>query len=275
MEVKEMAHSLQLDLAPLIDTVNITGHVLGYGDSRLVKVEYMNSLNDYVIERIREPYSIALWCGDLAGSSESITVRDRDVTYEIVAPDMVEMKAWPSPRPVGLTSRLPVKEYNYVAGDIELAKCPSCGRPAALPGYKWHTERGVIEIKSNGRRVAMMGPDYLEAAFDELERELGEDIPRAVVEAQRRFIKQRLYSMEEIGNEENFRELLALRGLGNLLEMKVDDRGLRVQLQNVALHLMLAGLMQRYYEVLSGGEYSVDWELKADGGLELEVTPRG
>jgi len=46
MEVKEMAHSLQLDLAPLIDTVNITGHVLGYGDSRLVKVEYMNSLND-------------------------------------------------------------------------------------------------------------------------------------------------------------------------------------------------------------------------------------
>jgi|GEM_PF-4474761 len=83
-----MAHSLQLDLAPLIDTVNITGHVLGYGDSRLVKVEYMNSLNDYVIERIREPYSIALWCGDLAGSSESITVRDRDVTYEIVAPDM-------------------------------------------------------------------------------------------------------------------------------------------------------------------------------------------
>ena len=121
----------------------------------------------------------------------------------------------------------------------------------------------------------MMGPDYLEAAFDELERELGEDIPRAVVEAQRRFIKQRLYSMEEIGNEENFRELLALRGLGNLLEMKVDDRGLRVQLQNVALHLMLAGLMQRYYEVLSGGEYSVDWELKADGRLELEVTPRG
>jgi hypothetical protein len=88
------------------------------------------------IERIREPYSIALWCGDLAGSSESITVRDRDVTYEIVAPDVVEMKCWPSPRPVGLTSRLPVKEYNYVAGDIALGKCPSCGGPAALSGYK-------------------------------------------------------------------------------------------------------------------------------------------
>ncbi|OFW55916.1 MAG: hypothetical protein A2W01_05560 [Candidatus Solincola sediminis] len=273
IEIREMVRSREIELVPLIEAVNVTGHLLGYGDSRLVKVVFENPEIDYVIERIKEPYSIALWCGDLSGSSESITGYDHDVSYEIIADDVIEIKAWPSPRPAGLASRLPVKEYKYVEGDIQLAKCPSCGGPATLSGYKWNTDRGVIEIQSSGRRVAMMGPAYLEAAFVELERELGEEIPKIVVEAQRRFTKQGLYSIEEIRQAEDFRKLLALRGLGNLIEMKMDDRGLRAQVQNAALHLLLAGLMQGYFEVLSRKESTVDWELKEDGTLELEITP--
>ena len=102
---------------------------------------------------------------------------------------------------------------------------------------------------------------------------MGEEIPKIVVEAQRRFTKQGLYSIEEIRQAEDFRKLLALRGLGNLIEMKMDDRGLRAQVQNAALHLLLAGLMQGYFEVLSRKESTVDWELKEDGTLELEITP--
>jgi hypothetical protein len=93
-----------------------------------------------VVERIKEPYSVALWCGDLAGSSEAVTSRDHDVRYERITEDD-RMKAWPAERPMGLTSWLKPIEYDYVEGEIELGKCPECGGPAALSDYVWSMER--------------------------------------------------------------------------------------------------------------------------------------
>jgi hypothetical protein len=272
--VKDLVQSFRMDIEPLIEAVNITGHVLGYGDSSLVEVRYTKGDDDYVIERIAKPYSVLLWCGDLAGSSEAVVDRDHDVKYEFISPDVVEIKAWPAPRPQELKERLLLKEYGYIDGDIYLRRCPSCGGPAALSGYAWDIRKGLIKMKDRDRRVAMLGPAYLEAVFDELERELGEDIPRVVVEAQRRFTRGELYSPEEIKSEEGFRDLLALRGLGNLREMAMDGKKLRVRIQNVAIHLMVAGLIQGYFEDVTGQESNIEWELKEDGTLELEVTPK-
>jgi len=273
-DVKKLVQSKQMDVVPLVEAVNVTGHVLGYGDSRLADIRYENEPEDYVIEQIDEPYSLLLWCGDLAGSSEAVTSRDHDVSYRKLSPGLLEIKAWPSPRPEELQARLATEEFTYVEGDIELERCPVCGGPAALSAYRWDTEKGTIEMMETRRRVAMLGPAYLEAVFDELERELGEDIPRIVVEAQRRFTKKGLYSAEELGDEEQFRQLLAVRGFGNLREMKVDEGGFRMRLQNPTLHLLLAGLVQGYFETVTGGESDVDWEFTEDGTLVLRVAPR-
>jgi hypothetical protein len=273
MEVKESIHKLELDIVPLIEAVSVTGHILGYGDSSLERVEYTNSMNDYVIERIKEPYSIQLWCGDLAGSSEAVTDRDHDVSYEIVAQDEILVKAWPSERPETLTARLQPEEYPYLEGDIELDRCLTCGGPAALSGYEWFIQRGVIEMKSTRRRVAMIGSLYLNAIFDELERELGADIPKVIIEAQRRFTIQGTYSMEDVGEVEEFRRLLALRGLGNLIRMDVGEERMKVSIQNASLQLMLVGLMQGYFDILTGGKSSVDWEINDAGTLDFEVYP--
>jgi hypothetical protein len=273
-DVKEKVQSLEMDIVPLIDALNLIGFILGYGNSKLVRVEYVNSLDDYVIERIREPYSIPFWCADLAGSSEVVTSRDHDVKYEMIAEDEVEIKAWPSPRPRGLTSRLELKEYPYVEGDLELEKCPECGGPVGLRGYAWSPDRGVIQMKSTGRRVVMIGPSYLNAVFRELEAELGEDIPRIVVEAQRIFTKQDVYSQSEIGEMQEFRKLLGLRGFGNLRELKMQEKALKVTIENAAIPLLLVGLLQGYFEDVTGLDSHADWEVGEEGTLRMEISPK-
>jgi hypothetical protein len=272
--VKEQVRRHDISVEPLIEAVNITGHVLGYGDSKLIEVIYVDGEDDVVKEQVSEPYSILLWCGDLSGSSEAVTGKDHVVDYHQLSADLWELRAWPKPRPEELQERLQLKKYDYVEGDIELERCPSCGGPSAFSAYSWDTKRGVIETAATGRRVALLGPGYLETIFEELERELGEEIPGVVVEAQRRFTNKGLYSAEEIGTEDEFRDLLALRGLGNLREMKIEKSSLKMRLQNTCLHLMIAGLIQAYFETATGSDSQVEWELEEDGTLELEVTAR-
>ena len=271
-DVKDLIQSKQMDVVPLIDAVNVTGHVLGYGDSKLADIRYENEAEDYVVEHIDGPYSVLLWSGDLAGSSEAVTSRDHEVSYRTLPSGLLEVKAWPSPRPEELQARLQTEEFRYIEGHIELERCPECGGPAALSAYRWDTVKGTIEMVDTGRRVAMLGPAYMEAVFDELERELGEEIPRVVVEAQRRFTRKGIYSAAEIGEEEEFRKLLAVRGLGNLREMTLSEQGLKMRLENATLHLMLAGLFQGYFETVTGVDSDVDWEVSEDGTLEVTIT---
>ncbi len=148
------------------------------------------------------------------------------------------------------------------------------GVPAALAGYKWYPDRGVVKNTHTGKRMAILGSET-DAIFAELEREFGEIIPRAVVEAQRRFVKTGFYSIEEVGDEGDIRTQLALRGLGNLREIKMGKRGVRMRLDNAGLHLMVVGLVQGLFEMAFGIESSVDWELSPDGDLEVEVIPKG
>lgn len=273
-EIREQVRSKQIPIASLVEGVNAIGYELGYGDSRLVDVRYEDDDGDYVIERIREPYSVPLWCGDLAGSAEAVTSRDHEVVYRVLSSDLVEIRAWPSPRPEELRSRLQHKSYAYSDGDMELERCPECGGPAALSDYKWDTARGVIEVAPARRRVVMFGPAYLEAVFEELERELGEEIPRVVAEAQRRFSRKGPFPVTRFAEEERFRLLLAVRGLGNLREMALGANGLTARIGNAVLPLMMAGMMQGYYETVSGKDSDVDWELGEDGTLDIAVTPK-
>jgi hypothetical protein len=96
---------------------------------------------------------------------------------------------------------------------------------------------------------------------EELEKELGETIPNAVVEAQRRFVKEGFYSIDEISNEEAFRAQLALRGLGNLREMEIAATGLHMRIGNAAGHLIIAGLAQGLFDMAFDVDSHVEWEV--------------
>ena len=118
----------------------------------------------------------------------------------------------------------------------------------------------------------MLGPAALDAIFEELEKELGENIPEVVIEAQRRFLKAGFSSSQEVRGVEDFRHELALRGVGNLKEFEADKNGLRVRIENPCLYLMLVGLIQGLFELAFGREGDVGWKLADDGDLTVEVT---
>jgi len=271
-EVKEMVQRREIDMQMLIDANNQVARIMGYGDVQVVDWRYEQDQDDYLTERVKNPYSVPLWCGDLAGAVEAVTRRDNDVRYKMISPDEIEMSTLLSEHPPEFSGRLEIKVTPVQEGDIELERCGTCGGPRGLSTFRWDMERGTITDTVTGRRMAMLGPAYLQAVFDELERELGEDIPRVVVEAQRRFVRTGFYKAREIVSQTQFRDLLALRGMGNLRTLALEGDRLRVRLENAALHLMFIGLMQGYFETMTGKDSRAEWELTPEGVLELEVT---
>jgi hypothetical protein len=123
--------------------------------------------------------------------------------------------------------------------------------------------------------MGIIHPSVLDPIFEELEQELGEAIPEVVIEAQKVFTKTGFYSPEEIRNEEDFRTQLALRGMGNLRDLKMNAEGLRMRLENVCMHLMVIGLVQGLFELAFDTRSGVEWELSEQGDLEVEITPLG
>ncbi len=274
-EVIEQVRKHEISVEPMIEALNTINSVMGYGKTTLVGFRYESDDDDFVTERITEPYSVPLWCGDLTGSTEAVTGIDNDVTYEVESADTIVVTTRPAEHPSQFQGRLEIKRYGFSEGGIDLERCPTCGGPAALSAFEWHDERGVIISRETGRRVVMLGPAYQDAIFNELGKELGETIPRVIVEAQRRFTKSGPYSIKEIEDAEDFRRLFALRGLGELGQMDLSGSGLKVSIRNAALHLMVVGLMQGYFETAARSGSEVDWEMRDDGALEIEITRKG
>ncbi len=96
-----------------------------------------------------------------------------------------------------------------------------------------------------------------------------------VVEAQRRFTETGFYSIEQVSNEGDFRTQLALRGLGNLQEMRIGSRGLFMHIDNAAGYLMTIGMVQGLFEMIFDVDSKVEWALSESGNLEVEVNPLG
>jgi hypothetical protein len=273
-ETKEMLRKREIDWRPINDSLRLVARLTGYGRYEVLDCQCVGAGDDYITESISDPLSIPYACGTMAAAFEILFARELGVIYKKISPELVEMTCFPEGHPDEYKGRFQMDTYRHREGGAELEKCATCAGPAALAGYKWYPDRGIVKNTYTGKRMAILGPET-EAIFGELEREFGKIIPRAVVEAQRRFVKTGFYSIEEVGDEGDIRTQLALRGLGDLREIKMGKRGVRMHLAGAGLHLMVVGLAQGLFEMAFGIESSVDWELTAEGDLEVEVIPKG
>ncbi len=257
---------------PVIRNVTALGRVMGYGMVELARMHRTHSEGDFVTISARELYSLPFFSGDIAGSFNAIDRREVGITHEEVAPGEYEITAHITPHPLELQERLKARPYAKKEGDVELERCPGCGLPRALSVYQWHPERGVILHRESGRRMVTLGPATLDAIISELEKELGDTIPRVVVEAQRRFLRSGFYGVDEARSRDDLRRALALRGLGNLVDLEWGENRLRFHIQNPCLNLVLVGLVQGIFELVTGRDGHVEWEEKEDGDLMIEVA---
>jgi hypothetical protein len=250
------------------------GKLNGMGDIKLVSLRRKKGKADYLTLLIREPYSLPHFCGNFAGAMEAVDRREVAVNYKEISREEYEVTANISSHPLELQERLQRKTYSYKEGRIPLEECPVCKGPMVLSQYIWHFDRGVIEGRTSRRRMVMIGPASQEAIIEELEKELGDSIPQTVVEAQRRFARTGFYSMDEISSTQDFCLHLAKRGMGNLKEIEWDESRLFVRLENPCLHPVIAGFIQGLFELASGSEAEMEWELAEDGDLMVKVTSK-
>jgi hypothetical protein len=261
-----------IGMKPVIRNIDALGSVMGYGDIKLLALEHRYGRDSVAKLSIKEPYSLPLFSGDLAGAFNAIRRREVAVEYEEVAPDEYLVIGTVSKHPIELQERLQSKVYQNKPGDITFERCSKCGGPIALSEYKWDMDRGVIEHRTRGRRMALLGPATLDAVIDELEQELGDTIPAAAVEAQRRFIKTGFYSLEEIASEDLFRSELAIRGLGNMRDIEWREDGLRFRIENPCLNPVITGMALGFFEMASGGEAHAEWKNTDDGDLIVKIS---
>ncbi len=259
-------------MSPVIRNITALGSVMGYGNIQLISVKNTHSKESIVKISIKEPYSVPLFCGDLAGAFNAVRRRQVAVDFEELAPDYFLITGHISQHPLELQERLQAKFYEHKPGDISFDKCPECSGPAILSEYRWDLERGVIENKERGRRMVLVGPAAIDAVMDELEKELGDSIPHVIVEAQRRFIKTGFYTVDEVASEELFRTQLALRGLGNMRDIEWSEGGLRIRLENPCLIPIIVGMALGFFEITSGIEGHADWEQSEDGDLLVDIS---
>jgi hypothetical protein len=273
-EVREMIIAKQLDPTMFADSILALCHVSGFGKYESLDSRYQRDEEDYSKYRITRPFSLPLAAGAMAGAITSLVGGQHNITYKEVAPDVYEFTTSWTEYPEELMERFELIIYNHRDGDIELERCATCGIPTALSSYRWELDDGLIINGHTGRRMAMLGPGMMDLLFEELEKELGESIPEAAVEAQRRFTKTGFYSIEQVSDEGDFRTQLALRGLGNLKEIKMGPPGLFMRIDNVVGHLMTVGMVQGLFEMTFDVESTVSWALSEEGSLEMEVNPK-
>jgi hypothetical protein len=272
-EMRELARARDLELGFLIKSISNYCHVLGYGKYDFVAFRYEGDKDDYYQQRILKPFSVPEAAGCMAGVLSSVVGGEHFVSYEEVSPSLYEFTTGWTEYPEVLKSKLRVSVYEHRDGDVELERCASCGCPKALSEFRWLMDEGIIANGRTGRRMAILGAELLDNVFEALESELGETIPAVVIEAQRRFTKTGFYSIEQVKSEEEFRNQLALRGLGNVRMIRMGTRGLRMRIDNAAAYLMTVGMAQGLFEMALDVDSHVDWEFSKQGDLLVEVTP--
>jgi hypothetical protein len=193
--------------------------------------------------------------------------------YEEVGEKTYRVDVSPGKHPIELEGKLKRKSYSFKPGFIDYQRCTECEVPLDVSSYAWDLEEGTITEPVSKRRMVLIGPMALEAVFHDLEAQHGESIPRAVIEAQRRFVRGTVSGDEVRQNVAMFQSLNALRGLGNIIGSEVDEEHSRVRIENSCLHLLMIGTTQALFELGMGIEKSTyEWELAEDSDLTITIS---
>ena len=272
--VRDMIQKGLTPIEGIIEVLIVNAHLNGFGKFELVDFLYNKDDDDFETVHVTDPFSVPLCAGVHAGACEAVTDRSNEVIYSETFPGVYEFTAFICEHAGELAERLHTKGYHHKEGGVYLERCQTCGGPKALSRFKWDLEIGKITNTLTNKRMVLIGPEVQDPLFEELEKELGGTIPGIVVEAQRRFVKWGFFSMPEVGDHGELRNQLALRGLGDLREIKMGAHSLSMRVNCAANHLITVGMAQGYFERAFDTGSRVEWELSGDGDLLVEATPQ-
>ena len=263
-----------LELGNTVNTRATTiGMVYGYGDIRFSELWELWDSFPWRTQIIHNPYSAIFFSADMLATVEAFEQRDMRVKYEKLGGDIYLLAVHPGEHPLELKERLKRKSHEIKSSDISFELCPLCGIPLGVARCRWDLEKGIIIDPITGRRMAFFDPAAMDTVFDDLEVELGESVPEAIIEAQRRYGKLSMSADNWRRSGYDFRSWAALRGLGNISHFKADEKRLTLTLENPSMHLALVGMAKALYELAWGADNSThEWHRTEGGDLIINVT---
>jgi hypothetical protein len=271
----EERETLYATMKVITQTIIDIARNYGYGDQRLGDLWESGADYPWRVQEISNPYSLLFISADNLGSVEAFEGASMQVKYEEIGADTYRIEVFPGEHPVGLEERLKRRRYEFKPGDIEYERCPECGIPLPVANRRWDLERGTITDLDVGRRMAVFGPFAVDSIFDDLETELGDEVPNTVIESTRRYIRT-AWGVDDWNRDGlTFQQMIAVRGLGNLVRFEGDRDHLDMVIENPCLHLPMVGAVQALVELAYRAESSsVEWDLADDGDLSLTVRVR-
>lgn len=244
----------------------------GYGDQRLSELWERGEDFPWRVQLVRDPYSILFTAADNLGSVEAFEGVDMQVKYERTGEEAYRTEVYPGEHSLEFKERLKRRRYDFKPGEITYERCPECGIPLTVSRCFWDLDRGTITDQETGRRMAIFGPFSVDSICDDLEMELGDAIPDTVIEATRRYIRK-AWGVDDWNRDGlTFQQMLAVRGLGNIVHFEGGHDHLDMVIENSCLYLPIIGTIQALVEMAYRVESSsCEWELSKDGDLNLTI----
>jgi hypothetical protein len=248
------------------------GTIYGYGDIRFSELWEFWDTFPWRTQIIRNPYSVIFFSADMLATVEAFEQMDMRVKYEKVCDDIYLLSTRPGEHPIELAERLKRKGYETKQGDISYERCSECGVPLGVARCRWNLEEGTIIDPDTERRMGFFDPAAIDTVFEDLEAELGEAVPEAIIEAQRRYGKLSMSADNWKRSGYDFKTWAALRGLGNIAAFRADEKRLTITLENPSMHLAMVGMAIALYELAWEAESSThEWHRTEDGDLVVTV----
>ena len=257
----------------MISTIEAQGLVMGYGKITVGGQYPRRGRPQRITVLVEDPYSLPFFCGDFKGAAEVLERRPAGITYQALDARRHQIDVTVREERLEEESFRLGEEKPGKPGDMEYDRCPACGTPRELKQFAWDLEAGIIRDTRTGRRLALFGTAGMQAVFDALVHELGERVTGCVIEIERENALAAMKAEEARSGFEGLRYLAAIRGLGLLTRLDMDESSLSLRMSNPSVPGYIVGLALGIFELANGRRGRCDWKIEEDGDLTVTVTP--
>ena len=256
-----------------LNRVTKSARILGDGDIQITELIYKKRMKATFKNVFYPPFM----AGELAGAFQSMCRVPTNVKWEKIEEEIIAT-AWALEKEPELAKYVASSVKSILPGDIIYERCQGCGVPKQITdNFEWNLQAGIITNKKTGERWLISATISLGMIFGALERELGKEIPRIIMEIEKEYTKKIFLSQGLKGTEKDYRSLFdpkdfGIKGWGNPIEVTKKGKNLRVHIDNPFNEILLAGRIAGMYEVIEKTEAKVQWTPSTEGYTIVTVT---
>ncbi len=155
-------------------------------------VELLSVEEEKMVVRVKDPYSIPLLRGDVAGVVDVVKGREHTAVYEGDEREGV-MTVFPAEgfaRVGGLIAEGVPYGKEREAEELECERCRECGAPTRVSElFAWDVDRSRIEERFSGRRYCFNNTQGITMVLRMLAAELGEEVEQSMVEMSQEYAR--------------------------------------------------------------------------------------